>query len=89
MPLLKSVLMGAGFLAAATLGARAQAIYQPYAYGPAYPYSPAAAAPQSWSYDPYTSGAAPCPQGVRGDLMKCSEKMPPTYGQPSYWPSER
>ncbi len=45
--------------------------------------------PQSWSYDPYTSGAAPCPQGIHGDLMTCRQKMPPTYGQPSYWPTPR
>jgi hypothetical protein len=67
-------------------GATADAGAQPYS--PAYPYAQPAppAPPPSWSYDPYTSGAAPCPQGIHGDLPKCEEKMPPTYGQPSYWP---
>jgi hypothetical protein len=64
-------------------GAHAQRYY------PAYPYAQPAAAPTppSWSYDPYTSGAAPCPQGIHGDLQTCQQKMPPTYGQPSYWPT--
>jgi hypothetical protein len=58
-------------------------------YYPAYPYAQPARAPTppSWSYDPYTSGAAPCPQGIHGDLQTCQQKMPPTYGQPSYWPT--
>jgi hypothetical protein len=83
MPLFKSVLAGAVFLAAATAAAGAQ----PYPYGQPYPVNPAQAAPQSWSYDPYTSGMAPCPQGIHGDLETCAQKMPPTAGQPSYWPA--
>jgi hypothetical protein len=67
-------------LAAPIAGASAQ----PYGYAP-YPAS-RPTPPPSWSYDPYTSGAAPCPQGVRGDLQTCAQKMPPTYGQPNYWP---
>jgi len=67
-------------LVGTTLGAAAQYYYPPYAY------YQRPATPPSWSYDPYTSGQAPCPQGVRGDLQTCQQKMPPTYGQPSYWP---
>ena len=58
---------------------------QPFGY-PSYPTYRPPPAPQSWSYDPYTSGAAPCPQGVRGDLQTCAQKMPPTYGLPGYRP---
>lgn len=54
--------------------------YQPY---PAYQPTPT---PPSWSYDPYTSGQAPCPQKRPGDTQPCQAIMPPTYGQPSYWP---
>ncbi len=43
--------------------------------------------PPSWSYDPYTSGQAPCPQRMPGDTLTCQQEMPPTYGQPSYWPT--
>ena len=81
---LKRLLLAAAIcLAAPTAGA----VAQPYPYpGQAYPaYQPPAPPPPSWSYDPYTSGAAPCPQGVHGDLQTCAQKMPPTYGQPSYW----
>jgi len=60
--------------------------YAPSPYPPAPVYSPAQAYPPSWSYNPYTSGAAPCPQGFPGELGKCQDRMPPTYGQPSYWP---
>jgi hypothetical protein len=68
-------------LAGPIAGARAQSFYyQPYAA-----YQPAPS-PPSWSYDPYTSCQAPCPQGIHGDLQTCQQKMPPTYGQPSYWP---
>lgn len=77
---LKSVLLGTVVLAGTTFAAQAQ-------YYTAYPYpGPALQHPPSWSYDPYTSGAAPCPQGIPGDLQTCAQKMPPTYGQPSYWP---
>ena len=78
-----SILLTTVCLAAAIPAAHAQYYYQPY---PAYSAPPT---PPSWSYDPYTSGAAPCPQGVRGDLQTCAQKMPPTYGQPSYWPMPR
>ena len=43
------------------------------------------ATPPSWSYDPYTSGLGPCPQHSPNDSLSCSEQLPPTYGQPSYW----
>ena len=79
---LKPLLLAAAIcLAGPIAGAGAQ----PYAYQPYPAYQPSAT-PQSWSYDPYTSGAAPCPQGVHGDLQTCAQKMPPTYGQPNYWP---
>ena len=89
MALAKSTLMGATLLVATTIAIDAQPLYPAYPYAQPNSYNPATAAPQSWSYDPYTSGAAPCPQGIHGDLMTCAEKMPPTYGQPSYWPSPR
>ncbi len=83
------VVIPALFLAATTVAAVAQApapgYPQPYAPPPAI--SPAQAYPPSWSYDPYTSGQAPCPQGIPGDLGRCRDRMPPTYGQPSYWPT--
>jgi hypothetical protein len=88
MPAIRFILAGAVFLASATIAAEAQPLYPPAPYQ-AYPYPPVAAAPQSWSYDPYTSGMASCPQGIHGDLQTCAEKMPPTYGQPSYWPTPR
>lgn len=65
-------------------GSTAIAAAQPYSYQP--PQSALPQAPAAWSYDPYTSGAAPCPQGLHGDLLTCRQKMPPTYGQPSYGP---
>lgn len=68
------------FAIAAGSGANAQSPYPPYPY-----YRPAPT-PPSWSYDPYTSGLAGCPQWHNGDLTPCREKMPPTYGQPDYWP---
>jgi len=88
MILAKSLTIGAVCLAAAAFVGTAHAQYAPYPY-PAYPVappiSPAQAYPPSWSYDPYTSGQAPCPQKRPGDLETCSQIMPPTYGQPSYW----
>ena len=79
---IRSIVLGAICLAGATLSASAQ----PYYAQPAYPYyAPRASTPPSWSYDPYTSGSAPCPQGIHGDLQTCAQKMPPTYGQPNYW----
>ena len=65
-----------------------------YAQYPAYqgqapqgqaPYYNPTHTPPSWSYDPYTSGLGPCTQKDHKDLAPCSDLMPPTYGQPSYW----
>jgi hypothetical protein len=90
----KAIVCGMGLAASMMLVANAEAQY-PYAYpySPAYPpsvlpYIPGAAppAPQAWSYDPYTSGIGPCPQRRSGSDPPCSEQMPPTYGQPSFWP---
>jgi len=81
MTLVKSTVAAAICLAATAFTAQAQA---PYAY-PAYTPGPAPAAPQSWSYDPYTSGLGPCPQRRPGD-PPCNVTIKPTYGQPSYWP---
>jgi hypothetical protein len=87
---MKSPLLAALFLVGSTLAAAAQ--YAPYPPPAPNPYaapavSPAQVYPPSWSYDPYTSGQAPCPQKRPGDTQPCSEIMPPTYGQPSYWPT--
>jgi hypothetical protein len=67
--------------------ALAQPQYLPYGWGPYYPYPtyPGPPRPPSWSYDPYTSGTGPCPQGMQGDSPPCRDRMPPSYGQPSYW----
>lgn len=85
---MKPLLLAALTLVAIPVAAQAQ--YAPYPYPTAYPYaapiSPAQAYPPSWSYDPYTSGQAPCPQGAHGETLHCQYRMPPTYGQPSYWP---
>lgn len=70
-----AVFLSAGLAA----GARAQ----PYSAAPYY--QPRPQTPPSWSYDPYTSGQAPCPQKGPWDTQPCSQIMPPTYGQPSYW----
>ncbi|MFZ2005124.1 MAG: hypothetical protein WB697_24145 [Stellaceae bacterium] len=87
---MKSTLLAALFLASTTLGAAAQmpapGYPAPYGYAPAPAISPAQALPPSWSYDPYTSGQTACPQKRPGDNQPCSAMMPPTYGQPSYWP---
>ena len=74
----KSTLIGAAVLLGASVVARAQPQYQPY------PYSPAQLAPPAWSYDPYTSGLAPCPQWFPGEPRGCRDDMPPTYGQPNF-----
>jgi hypothetical protein len=85
---MKSILLAGVFLVGATLTASAQAPYQVPAPQPYYPpISPAQALPPSWSYDPYTSGQTACPQKRPGDTQSCSQIMPPTYGQPSYWPT--
>ncbi len=78
---IKSMLLGALFLVGTTLAAAAQQAY------PSASYAPAPSTPPSWSYDPYTSGMAPCPQKLPGDLTTCQQNMPPTSGQPSYWPT--
>lgn len=88
---MRSILLAATLLAATTIAAAAPAVAQGYPPPPYAPYapvpaiSPAQALPPSWSYDPYTSGQAPCPQKRPGDTEPCSRIMPPTYGQPSYW----
>jgi hypothetical protein len=63
---------------------QAQPQYQGYPYVQTYPSNPAPAALASWSYNPYTSGLAPCPQRARGD-DRCEDTMVPTAGQPNYW----
>jgi hypothetical protein len=77
MTLVKSLLMSAALLVGATVVANAQVPYP-------YPYTPAPATPLAWSYDPYTSGLSPCPQRGPGDLGKCGDRMPATYGQPDF-----
>jgi hypothetical protein len=81
---MKPILFAALSIAAAAAFAPAHAQYAPYQTP--YPTSPARALPPSWSYDPYTSGQTSCPQKRPGDTQPCSQIMPPTYGQPSYWP---
>jgi hypothetical protein len=94
---MKALLLAAlGLAAAFAVPAQAQYAAYPYAApayaypAPAYAYprpvSPAQVYPPSWSYDPYTSGQAPCPQGARGETLHCDFRIQPTYGQPSYWP---
>jgi len=78
--------MPKGLLLAAALYLGATAVAGAQNYYPAYPYYGPPPTPPSWSYDPYTSGAAPCPQGLPDEQSKCATRMPPTYGQPSYWP---
>jgi hypothetical protein len=73
--------ISAALLAGASFAASAQPVYPLYAYGP-----PQATAPQSWYYNPYTSGLGPCPQRRGGSDPPCRETMPPSYGQPSFWP---
>lgn len=85
MPVIRPLVISMTILAVATVASNAQ----PYPSGQPYPPGPAPVTPQSWSYDPYTSGMAPCPQGIPGDLETCAQKMPPTYGQPNYWSSRR
>jgi hypothetical protein len=80
MTLVRSTLAAAICLAATASAAQAQAPY------PAYIPGPAPAAPQSWSYDPYTSGLSACVQWRPGDTQSCRNQRLPTYGQPSYAP---
>jgi hypothetical protein len=77
MTIRKSLLLGAAVLVGTVLAAAAQPQYQPP--------SPNPPIPQSWSYDPYTSGLGPCPQRYPTE-PPCSWTLSPTYGQPSYWP---
>ena len=81
MALVKSIVLSVAFVGGITLAAWAQPQYPFYPY----PYAPPPR-PPSWSYDPYTSGLSPCPQWHQGDTTPCREQMPPTYGQPDYWP---
>ena len=89
---LKSGLVGAAILIGATVTASAQSEYPAYTQNSAppqiaavpYTATPAPTIPQSWSYDPYTSGLGPCPQRSVTD-QPCSETIRPSYGQPSFW----
>lgn len=72
-------------VAVALLAAPPVAFAQAQQYRTA-PYRQLPQTPPSWSYDPYTSGLGPCPQKGPWDTQPCSQIMPPTYGQPSYWP---
>ena len=85
MTLKKSMLLIGLCLVGPALAGQAQAqypAYSPYqgypAYGPPVP-------PPSWSYDPYTSGLAACPQWYPGDPSSCRDLVP-SYGQPLYHP---
>jgi hypothetical protein len=82
----RTILLAALCLAGTCVAAAAQSPPPAYSYAQYSAYQ-APPTPPSWSYDPYTSGMAPCPQGIPGDLQKCRDKMPPSYGQPSYWPT--
>ena len=76
-------------LIASMAGGSAQAQNPGYPYGPVYPpswYGPPLPAPPAWSWDPYTSGLGVCPQRESPSDPPCSEMLPPTYGQPNYWP---
>jgi len=88
---MKTIRIAAAVLVGTAFFGNAQAQYQPYPYNqiaqqPQYqpPYNAVPVIPPSWSYNPYTSGFGPCPQGQGRDLLRCSEQMPPTYGQPDY-----
>ena len=88
----KSLLAGIAVLVGTTFAGSTEAqypqypYYHPYAYYPApHASTPAQVLPPSWSYDPYTSGLGPCPQRRNTSDPPCSEQMPPTYGQPSFW----
>ena len=83
----KYILVGALWVAGAAFATTAQAQYPSYTYSlsQAHPYGAAPTTPRSWSYDPYTSGLAACPQHSPNDSLSCSQQMPPSYGQPDYW----
>ena len=76
------MLIAGALLAGASLAASAQPFYPAYLYAA----PPMATAPTPWYYDPYTSGLGPCPQRRGGYDPPCRETMPPSYGQPNYWP---
>ena len=85
MGLKTSISLGALALLGAAFTASAQPPYQPYAY-PTQPYPVYQVPPfppQSWNYNPYTSGMTACPQRGPRD-PPCSETLFPTYGQPDY-----
>ena len=83
MRLLEAIAIAALLVLVPAVSGEAQLLpYPPYnPNNPAQVYSP------PWSYDPYTSGLGPCPQRRSGSDPPCSETMPPSYGQPSYWPT--
>ena len=85
MRLGKTVLVGTALLAATGFGASAQAPQWPIVG--AYPANPAPSTPQSWSYDPYTTGSTACPQVNWGNSPPCRELLSPTAGQPNYNPT--
>jgi hypothetical protein len=77
----KSIIIGGLVAAGLVFSAHAQSRYPSiFNYGP--PQAPQA--PQSWSYDPYTSGLGPCPQRRPSD-EPCRYMIAPTVGQPSFW----
>jgi hypothetical protein len=81
-----AVLVGTTFAGSTEAQYAPYPFYQPYVSYPApYASSPAQSLPPSWSYNPYTSGFGPCPQRRDPSDPPCSEQMPPTYGQPSFW----
>lgn len=71
-------------LSLAGFAALAQGQYAYPAYG-GYPYNGPPAPPPAWSYDPYTSGIAACPQWSPWDPRECTTLVP-SYGQPSLSP---
>lgn len=87
MTVRKILIAGGALLLGMALAGNAQAQYPPYPYYPAYPYAQVPVMPPTWSYDPYTSGLGPCPQRLRPSDPPCNEQMPPTYGQPNFWPA--
>jgi hypothetical protein len=83
---MSKLMLGSALLAVGlTAGAQAQQYLPQQVQYQAAPYQAPPQRPPSWSYDPYTSGLGPCPQKDHKDLTSCSQLMPPTYGQPSYW----
>ena len=83
---MRAILLAGAMLVGAAAVAQAQVQYQyPPPPPPAAHQVPPAAAPASWSYDPYTSGLGPCVQANWGNSPPCKDFMQPTYGQPSYW----